>query len=150
MKRLCCEPRILCPWMELVYRQISLIYIRALACSLFWTLTFLIGLLVCGRGSSNWGITKNLWWSDILAGFSHHTSRGPVFQFLKSLTSATISPVITTIITMRQNQWFANWEKNLLGTNWFQSPQGSTYFCDFTTDLWNVSTLRKCFIVPPP
>ena len=48
--------------------------------SLFWTLlTFLIGLLVCGRGSSNWGITKNLWWSDITAGFSHHTCRGSVF-----------------------------------------------------------------------
>ena len=79
MKKLCCEPRILCPWMELVYRQISLIYVWVLACSLFWTLTYLIGLLVYERGSSNWGITKNLWWSDILAGFSHHTSRGPVF-----------------------------------------------------------------------
>ena len=80
MKRLCCEPRRLCRWMELVYRQISLIYVRVLSCSLFWTLlTFLIGLLVCGRGSSNWGITKNLWWSDITAGFSHHTCRGSVF-----------------------------------------------------------------------
>ena len=33
--------------------QISLIYIRVLACSPFGTLMFLIGSLACRRGSSN-------------------------------------------------------------------------------------------------
>ena len=41
----------------------------------------------------------------------------------------------TTIIKMRQNQWFVHWDKNLLRANWFQSPQGSKCFCDFTSEF---------------
>ena len=41
----------------------------------------------------------------------------------------------TTIIKMRQNQWFVHWDKNPLRANWFQSPQGSKCFCDFTTEF---------------
>ena len=114
-------------------RQISLIYIRVLIYSLFWTWTFLIGLLAWRRGSSNWDHEGS--------GVIEHPSR---FQLLYVL----LCFVFTQVFYEDQCQYFprqhynnqdeaesVNWDKNPLGTNWFQSPQGSKCICDFTTEF---------------
>ena len=83
-------------------------------------------------------ITKDLGWSDIPAGSSYCRCRS--VQYVPRQHYNNQDEADSMICKLRQAE--------SPGTKWFQSPQESKYFCDFTTDLWHMSTPRKCFIHP--